>query len=80
MTAINAASVFSYVDDRSKRMQALALSVLFLVLLYGSGSGLVLYWTTNNLFSLVRNLVQRRGLFRLPGRMTQALSRLEHQQ
>lgn len=80
MTAINAASVFAYVEDRSTRLQALVLSVLFLILLYGSASGLVLYWTTNNLFSLVRNLVQRRGLFRLPDRMAQAFSRLAHQQ
>ena len=29
---------------------------LFLVLLYDSPSGLVFYWTLNNLFSLVKNI------------------------
>jgi membrane protein insertase Oxa1/YidC/SpoIIIJ len=59
MTALNAMAAFAYVDDRSKRTQALVLAVLFLVLLYPSPSGIVLYWTTNNLFSLTRNLVSR---------------------
>jgi membrane protein insertase Oxa1/YidC/SpoIIIJ len=71
MTAINAASVFAYVDDRSKRMQALALAAVFLLLLYGSASGLVLYWTMNNLFSLVRNLVARGRAPVLPRWLTQ---------
>jgi membrane protein insertase Oxa1/YidC/SpoIIIJ len=60
MTAINAAAVFYYVDDRSKRLQAWLLAAVFLVLLYQSPAALVLYWTANNLFSLVRNLLQRR--------------------
>lgn len=60
MTAINAASAYYYVDDRSKRLQAWALAVVFLVLLYGSPAALVLYWTTNNLFSLIRNILARR--------------------
>lgn len=60
MTAINAASVYYYVDDRGKRLQAWALAAVFLVLLYESAAALVLYWTANNLFSLARNLVQRR--------------------
>jgi membrane protein insertase Oxa1/YidC/SpoIIIJ len=60
MTAINAASVFAYVQDRGKRVQALGLALLFLLLLYQSPSGLVLYWTTNNLFSLCRTALQKR--------------------
>ena len=36
---------------------------LFLVLLYDSPSGLVVYWTMNNLFSLVKNLI---GTFKDP--------------
>lgn len=59
MTAINALAVFAYVDDRSKRIQALGLAVLFLVLLYRSPSGLVLYWTMNNLISLFRTIAMR---------------------
>ncbi|WP_129779202.1 YidC/Oxa1 family membrane protein insertase [Peristeroidobacter soli] len=60
MTAINAASTYYYVDDPSKRWQAWALAAVFLVLLYGSPAALVLYWTTNNLFSLIRNILARR--------------------
>jgi membrane protein insertase Oxa1/YidC/SpoIIIJ len=59
MTALNAMAAFAYVDDRSKRTQALVLGLLFLVLLYPSPAGVVLYWTTNNLFSLARNLLSR---------------------
>ncbi len=59
MTAINALSVLTYVDNRTRRVQGWALAVLFLVLLYASPSGLVLYWTTNNLFSLIRNVLYR---------------------
>jgi len=59
MTGINALSVLTYVDNQTKRVQGWALAVLFLVLLYASPSGLVLYWTTNNLFSLIRNVLYR---------------------
>lgn len=79
MTAINVGAVFSYVDDRGRRLQALALAAIFLVLLYRSPAGLVLYWTTNNLFSLIRNLVGRRVLSRLPPGITAPLSRLAAQ-
>ena len=57
MTAINVASAFAYVDERRKRIQALALAALFLRSAPRSPSGLVLYWTSNNLFSLLRNLI-----------------------
>lgn len=60
MTGLNVMAAFAYVDDRSKRTQALVLALVFLVLLYASPSGIVLYWTTNNLFSLTRNLLSRR--------------------
>jgi len=38
------------------KLQLFIISLLFLVLLYNSPSGLVLYWTMNNLFSLFKNL------------------------
>jgi membrane protein insertase Oxa1/YidC/SpoIIIJ len=60
MTVINAAAVIAYTQERVRRVQALGLAALFLVLLYDSASGLVLYWTMNNLFSLVRIAMQRR--------------------
>lgn len=80
MTAINAASVFAYVDDRGKRRQALLLAALFLVLLYASPAGLVLYWTTNNLFSYLRNVIVRRLLPRLPTRLKRPLAAIAQQQ
>lgn len=60
MTVINAASVFYYVDDRGKRLQGWLLAAIFLALLYQSAAALVLYWTANNTFSLVRNLLRLR--------------------
>lgn len=60
MTAINAASVYYYVEEPGKRLQAWALAALFLVMLYRSPAALVIYWTANNSFSLVRNLLRHR--------------------
>jgi membrane protein insertase Oxa1/YidC/SpoIIIJ len=79
MTAINVASAFAYVDERSKRIQALALAALFLVLLHSSPSGLVLYWTANNLFSLLRNLLGRKVLPYLPARLKKPLATIAQQ-
>ena len=70
MTLINAAAVFSYMESRTKRIQALLLALIFLVLLYDSPSGLVLYWTVNNLFSLIRSFAARRGMPSLIGTLS----------
>ncbi len=80
MTAVNAGAVFSYVEDKTRRLQALGLGVLFLVLLYNSAAGLVLYWTTNNLFSMVRNRVQQRVARDGAGRLAPLFSSLKQQQ
>ena len=67
MTAINCISSAIYTKGyplRSK-IQLYAMALVFLVLLYGSPSGLVLYWTLNNLFSLVKNLTCRIKNYRL---------------
>lgn len=79
MTLINIASVFSYVEDTSKRLQAIALAVVFLVLLYSSASGLVIYWTMNNLFSLVRNALRPRLAGQQPGLILRKLAALATQ-
>lgn len=59
MTVINLISSFIYTKDqpRSTKIQTYVLAAVFLVLLYDSPSCLVLYWTTNNLFSLIKNIV-----------------------
>lgn len=38
------------------KIQTYGLAIIFLVLLYKSPSGLVFYWTLNNVFSLVKNV------------------------
>ena len=59
MTAINIISGMIYSKDTTKgsKIQLYATALVFLVLLYNSPSGLVLYWTFNNLFSLVKNMI-----------------------
>ena len=60
MTAINIVSGAIYtrgMPARSK-IQLYGMALIFLVLLYESPSGLVLYWTLNNLFSLGKNICQ----------------------
>lgn len=79
MTVINIASVFSYVEDTGKRVQAIGLAVLFLILLYSSASGLVIYWTMNNLFSLVRNVLRPKLDAQQPGLILRKLAELATQ-
>ncbi len=59
MTAVNITSSLVYTKNSSKKekIQMIVIALIFLVLLYGSPSGVVLYWTANNLFSLVKNIV-----------------------
>lgn len=59
MTVINLASALIYTHNLSRRdkIQLYGMAALFLVLLYDAASGLVLYWTCNNIFSLGKNIV-----------------------
>ncbi len=61
MTAINLISAAVYANKMplKSKIQLLAMAAVFLVLLYNSPSGMVLYWTCNNLFSLVKNIINR---------------------
>ena len=61
MTTINIVSGFIYTKGFSlkDKLQLYVLAGVFLVLLYQSPSGLVLYWTMNNLFSLLKNIVMK---------------------
>ncbi|MDR2793871.1 MAG: membrane protein insertase YidC [Treponema sp.] len=58
MTVINLSSAIVYAKDMGAREKAqlYGMALIFLVLLYNSPSGLVLYWTCNNIFSLGKNL------------------------
>jgi len=61
MTLINISSgtIYSKGLDTNNKIQLYAMSLLFLVLLYNSPAGLVIYWTMNNLFSLIKNISQK---------------------
>ena len=61
MTLINCASTMVYTRGLPLRdkLQAYILAALFLVLLYDSPSGLVFYWTCNQLFSLGKNVFMK---------------------
>ena len=56
MTAVNmlASEILLSGKPAKERLQLHGMALLFLVLLYGSPSALVLYWTCNNLFSLLK--------------------------
>ena len=61
MTLINMISgaLYSRGMPLKSKIQMYGLALVFLVLLYNSPSGLVLYWTMNNVFSLVKNTLAR---------------------
>jgi len=58
MTLINCAAGAVYTRGLGikDKVQLYGMSFVFLVLLYNSPSGLVLYWTFNNVFSLAKNI------------------------
>lgn len=61
MTIINIAAGMIYTKGlpRSQKLQIYGMALIFMVLLYNSPSGLVFYWTFNNLFSLFKNIVYK---------------------
>jgi hypothetical protein len=61
MTLINCISAALYVKGfpAKDKIQLYGMAALFLILLYNSPSGMVLYWTGNNLFSLIKNAIQK---------------------
>ena len=58
MTLINciAGAVYTKGLPVKEKLQLYGMALVFLVLLYTSPAGLVLYWTMNNIFSLVKNI------------------------
>ncbi|MBQ6527534.1 MAG: membrane protein insertase YidC, partial [Clostridia bacterium] len=61
MTVINliSSSIYTKGAPLKSRIQLYVMALVFLVFLYDSPAGLTMYWTLNNLFSLVKNLVVR---------------------
>ena len=58
MTVINIVSGMIYTKGMplKSKIQLYGMALIFLMLLYESPSGLVFYWTLNNLFSLIKNI------------------------
>lgn len=58
MTAINLVScvIFTKGATLKSKIQLYGMAIFFLVFLYSSPSGLVFYWTLNNLFSLLKTI------------------------
>lgn len=56
MTLINILSVILMTDSPKERRQSYIIAVFFLIFLYMSPAGLVLYWTLNNFINLLRYL------------------------
>ena len=58
MTLINvvAGTIYTKGFPLRDKLQLYGMAALFLVLLYQSPAGLVLYWTLNNVFSLIKNI------------------------
>lgn len=61
MTMVNILSGMIYLKGTKfrEKLQLYGVAFVFLILLYNSPSGLVFYWTCNNIFSLVRNSISR---------------------
>ena len=76
MTLINIVSgaVYTHGMPLKSKIQLYGMALLFLILLYDSPSGLVFYWTLNNVFSLGKNLIQKTSDSRKTGRILWALS------
>ena len=58
MTVINIWASYVYTEklSKSEQFQLYITAIVFLFLLYTSPSGLVFYWTCNNIFSLFKNI------------------------
>ena len=61
MTAINliAAYIFTKGFPLKSKIQLYGMALFFLIFLYDSPAGLVFYWTLNNLFNLVKTVINK---------------------
>lgn len=62
MTLINIIAGLVYTKELNKNetLQLLGLSLFFLIILYKSPSALVLYWTMNNMYSLIKYSIENK--------------------
>ena len=61
MTLVNCVSTAVYTKGFSaqEKLRIYGIALVFFVLLYNSPAGLVLYWTGNNIFSLLKNILSK---------------------
>lgn len=73
MTAINfvSAAIYTKGSPLKNKIQIYGIAIIFLIFLYKSPSGLVFYWTLNNVFSLVKNIFYK---LKHPGRVLAVIS------
>ncbi|HCX99592.1 MAG TPA: hypothetical protein DG754_05575 [Bacteroidales bacterium] len=66
MTVVNLVTAYFYTrnGNTAERKQMVVVAVLFLILLFNLPSGLVLYWTMNNVFSFLRLFVTNPEVFK----------------
>lgn len=59
MTGINliSASIYGKKTTLNEKFQLYGMALFFLVVLYNSSSALLFYWTCNNIFSLIKNII-----------------------
>ena len=59
MTLVNFGASYFYAKDlpRSEGLQMVLIALVFLVILYGAPSGLLVFWTCNNIFSLIKYFI-----------------------
>jgi YidC/Oxa1 family membrane protein insertase len=60
-SALHQPPVMDAEQHRKQRFKLLMMALVFLVLFYTFPAGMVLYWTTNNLISVIKNFIRRRG-------------------
>ncbi len=61
MTLINFASAYIYLKGfpLKDKIQTYGIGIIFLIILYNSPSGLVFYWTLNQIFSMLKNVFMK---------------------
>ena len=64
MTIVNVISSCIYLKGfpTKTKIQLYGMALFFLIFLYGSPSGLVFYWTLNNVFSLIKTIIYKTKL------------------
>jgi len=80
MTVVNLITAFFYTrnGNASERIQMLVVAGIFLVLLFNLPSGLVLYWTMNNVFSFFRLFITNPEVFKRRVKKKELTMRRQH--